>query len=310
MIEEQIAQKVLAAIGLKHQEALTKATLNLTRARANQNYLQMDRECRKLVLQIANCKNEKKDTSNLEQEFRTLLVKRNNVLLQMGLSPENLKPEFACKKCEDSGFFDGKYCSCFIKMYNEELMKKSGLEFNKIPALCDYNFGVFQGENLINVKKIINVSEVFVNNFDNLKIRNMLLMGSVGVGKTYLSKIIAKEVFKKNKSVLFISAFSLFNSLGEVTFKNHEKAKYLDYLTNIDLLVIDDLGAQNINKILLQDLLALINERVENKKSTIITTNLNHIDIKNNFGERLFSRLNDKREFIVVNLLGKDLRIE
>lgn len=309
MLNEQIAQKVMAKISLRHQNAITLANKNTSLARSNFEYLEKDKLCRKLVLQIAQEKSASKPTFSLEEQFRNLLLERNNSLKILNLTQEDLLPKFTCALCEDTGYTNGKPCKCFVKMYNQELMKQSGLDFNKIPALKDYDFSVFEGDNLINAKKIVNVADVYVNNFADLKIRNMLLIGSVGVGKTHLSKIIAKEVFQKNYSVLFSSAFSLFNSFSDVMFKAQEKSKLLEYLTDIDLLVIDDLGAQNANKMLLQDLLALINERVENKKSTIITTNLNPIDIKNNFGERLFSRLNDKREFFVVNLRGKDLRL-
>ncbi len=309
MLNEQIAQKVMAKISLRHQNAITTANKNTTTARSNFEYIGKDKLCRKLVLTIAQEKSAGKSTFGLEEQFRNLLVARNDVLKKLNLTPEDLLPKFTCKDCEDTGFFGGKPCKCFVKMYNEFLMKQSGLDFDKIPALKNYDFSVFEGENLINAKKIVNVADVFTQNFSELKIRNMLLIGSVGVGKTHLSKIIAKEIFEKNHSVLFTTAFSLFNSFSDVMFKAQEKGKLLEYLTDIDLLVIDDLGAQNANKLLLQDLLALVNERVENKKSTIITTNLTPLDIKNNFGERLFSRLNDKREFFVVNLRGKDLRL-
>ena len=309
MLNGQIAQKVMAKISLRHQNAITIANKNTAIARSNLEYIEKDKLCRQLVLTIAQEKSAGKSTFQLEEQFRDILVSRNNVLQKLNLTQQDLLPKYTCDLCEDTGYVNGKPCKCFVKMYNQLLMQQSGLDFNKIPAIKDYDFSVFEGDNLINAKKILNVADVYVNNFSELKIKNMLLIGSVGVGKTYLSKIIAKEVFQKNYSVLFSSAFSLFNSFSDIMFKAQEKAKFLEYLTEIDLLVIDDLGAQNANKMLLQDLLALINERVENKKSTIITTNLNPIDIKNNFGERLFSRLNDKREFFVVNLRGKDLRL-
>lgn len=310
MIHEQIAQSVLTKINLNHQNAITLANKNTAFVRANPEYLAKDKECRRLVLKIAQEKNAGKPTAFLEQEFRYLLNERNLTLAKLNLTQEDLLPKYTCPLCEDTGYSQGVYCKCFLKKYNEELMKQSGLDFDKIPDLKNYDYSSFSGENLFNLKKIINVVDVFINNFNSLKIKNMLMIGSVGVGKTYLSKIIAKEIFNKNNSVLFISAFSLFNNFGELMFENKNKAKYLEYLKSIDLLVIDDLGAQNINKLLLQDFLALINERIENHKSTIINTNLNPVDIKNVYGERLFSRINDKREFFVVNVKGDDLRLK
>lgn len=309
MLNDTIVQKVLAEISESHQNALVNSTKNVSRVRSDPEYLELDRECRTLVLKIAQFKNQNQDTSILEEQFRVVLNSRNKVIESMGLSIQDLSPKYSCSICEDTGYSGGSYCKCFIKNYNQKLMKQSGLDFKEIPSLKEYDFSRFSGEDLEKIKKIVNIAEVYINKFENLKIKNMLICGAVGVGKTYLSKIIAKEVFNKNNSVLFISAFSLCNNFSQVEFKAQEKAKYLDYLSHIDLLVIDDLGAQNINKFSLQDLLALINERIENKKNTLITTNLTPVDLKNTFGERLFSRLNDKKEFSVINITGKDLRI-
>ena len=89
-----------------------------------------------------------------------------------------------------------------------------------------------------------------------------------------------------------------------------EKDNVLEKILECDLLLIDDLGTENILKNVTNEYLYLIiNQRLETNKNTIITTNLNADDLKNLYDERIVSRLANKQTCITAVLPGSDLRL-
>ena len=75
-----------------------------------------------------------------------------------------------------------------------------------------------------------------------------------------------------------------------------------------DLLIIDDLGTERINKFTETQLYECIQERLRNEHSTIVSTNLSFEDIKNNYSERILSRL--LGYYKLIKILGRDIRIK
>ena len=78
-----------------------------------------------------------------------------------------------------------------------------------------------------------------------------------------------------------------------------------------DLLVIDDLGTEPMRKNVTKEyLLILLNERIAKGKSTIITTNLNPEQVLEKYEERIFSRMFNKRETLILQFVGKNQRLK
>jgi len=84
-------------------------------------------------------------------------------------------------------------------------------------------------------------------------------------------------------------------------------SELLDYVYNVDLLIIDDLGTEFITSLSTAALFDLINSRLLNQKSTVISTNLNLPDIDRIYSERVLSRINGGYTHIM--LIGEDLRV-
>ena len=80
-----------------------------------------------------------------------------------------------------------------------------------------------------------------------------------------------------------------------------------DLISSCDLLVIDDLGTELTNSFSASSLFRVINDRIVNHKSTIISTNLSLRELSEKYSERILSRITS--EYIVLKLTGEDIRI-
>ena len=151
----------------------------------------------------------------------------------------------------------------------------------------------------------------WVDNTSNDKKHLITISGDTGVGKTYLTECTATYALKKGYLVSLLSSFGMNNLfLKYISSKNEEKTTTFDSLMDPELLIIDDLGAEPIIKnVTIEYLYLIISERLSANKSTIITTNLGPEIIRDRYGERIFSRLFNKKESFNALIIGNDLRI-
>jgi len=145
-----------------------------------------------------------------------------------------------------------------------------------------------------------------------VKTKNLILTGNTGAGKTHLAGCIASAATEKGQNAIMITAFALNNVfLRYHSLFDGNRFDDMNALLDCDLLIIDDLGAaQNIKNVTVNYLLNLINERNLNGAATVITTNLTPEEILSVYGERVFSRLFDKRLTAVIPFGGEDLRLK
>ena len=151
-------------------------------------------------------------------------------------------------------------------------------------------------------------SQAFVRNFGS-SFENLFFYGDTGVGKTFLSHCIARELIEQSFCVIYFTAFDLFDLFARYTFSSSEEAK--DAHANIfdcDLLIIDDLGTELTNSFVSSQLFLCINERILRKKSTIISTNLPLDRFMETYSERTFSRISSN--YTIIKLFGNDIRIQ
>ena len=133
--------------------------------------------------------------------------------------------------------------------------------------------------------------------------------GFPGLGKTYLLNCMGKRILQRGYSVLKLTAFKLMEIL-KVSYLNNDSAlTSLGDLLSVDLLLIDDLGTEpRYNNITVEYLFSLINERVLSRKHTVIATNLTPSNVKERYGERIYSRLSDDNTGGFFELKGDDIR--
>ena len=155
---------------------------------------------------------------------------------------------------------------------------------------------------------IIEECKEYVRNFGEEK-GSILFTGSTGCGKTFLSNCIARELIQRGFSVVYLTATDMFDILSDSRFGNRDEEEAKDraaYILDCDLLIIDDLGTELINTFTASQLLYCVNERLNRKKGTIISTNLALNRMQDEFTERVTSRI--MSQYRIFPLLGDDLR--
>jgi DNA replication protein DnaC len=139
--------------------------------------------------------------------------------------------------------------------------------------------------------------------------RGLWLFGDTGTGKTTLAMLVSKAALEAGCSVAIYSLPKLLARIRRTYDSEPGGDSYLAFferLTSVDLLHIDDLGAEKRSDWVLEQLYALINERYEAQRSVLVTTNLPHEELEDQIGSRTVSRLSQICD--EVPLFGSDRR--
>ena len=134
-------------------------------------------------------------------------------------------------------------------------------------------------------------------------------MGPVGTGKTTLAMLVSKSALEAGRSVAIYSLPRLLNDIREVHRADRSHTELLDRLSAVDLLHIDDVGAERTTDWVLEELYSIINARYEEQQSVVITTNLYPLDLAAQIGDRIVSRLTEMCGD-GVEVSGEDSRME
>jgi len=160
-----------------------------------------------------------------------------------------------------------------------------------------------------NIIETVDYCKTFIKEF-HTTYRNLLFYGETGVGKTFLTNCIAKELLEKSYSVLYLSAIDFSTILADVTFNSKnlsaESKAVSSHIYECDLLIIDDLGTEVTNSIKSSNLFNCLDKRLSNKKSTIISTNLTPKKISEIYSDRIFSRIIGS--YTCFKIFGEDIR--
>ena len=247
---------------------------------------------------------------NYRKELLALSEKKADLLIQHGFPSDYLEPIFDCPDCQDTGYSNGRRCHCFEQRIIDILYAQSNLqELLETENFSALSYEYYKEEDLVNFKKAIESSLSFIKNF-HCDYTNLLFYGTVGTGKSFLSKCIAKEILEQGYSVIYFSSIGLFNMLAQYSFDtNNKEMLYKTYedLYNCDLVIVDDLGTELSNSFTNSQFFSFINERHLRKKATIITTNLGVEDLKIRYSDRILSRL--ASSFIFRKITGPDIRL-
>ena len=149
--------------------------------------------------------------------------------------------------------------------------------------LKEYKFDNFKVTNIN--KKEVEIAKDYTNKCINNKLENgLIITGNSGVGKTHLAASISNELIQKDILVLMGRLTSLLDMIKE-TFKDNSKSEneLIDLFSNLDMIVIDDLGTEKISQWALDKLYTIIENRNENKLPIIITTRFDKQSLLNRF---------------------------
>jgi DNA replication protein DnaC len=138
--------------------------------------------------------------------------------------------------------------------------------------------------------------------------RGLWFFGDVGTGKTTLAMLVSRTALERGRSV---AIYSLPRLLAEIrqTFETAAEGSYVDFLDRlaaVDLLHVDDVGAEKTSEWVLEQLYAIVNARYEEERSILVTTNLERDELVEQVRERTVSRLEEM--CTLVPLFGEDAR--
>lgn len=257
-----------------------------------------------LIISALSSENCEERIEKIKERNLFLQSLRREKLASYGVSPDYDSPVFSCPVCSDTGY-DGKtFCSCVIKICARDAYLSSGLG----KALLDQTFESFSlkyygGKDRDDMSDVLDTCLDYAEAFGTGG--NLLFTGGTGLGKTHLSSAIAQRVIDKGYTVIYESAQNIFDSFESVRFGkgNDDTAKYL----SCDLLIIDDLGTEFSTQYTASVLYQLLNQRLMNGKSVILSTNLGGKELLKRYGERIYSRLLGSFDTCVFT--GNDIRL-
>ena len=251
----------------------------------------------------------------LEGELSRIHAEQAEVLAEDGKTPDYFDPPFECPNCHDTGFIGNRMCSCFENALSAALFSESNMtERMRHQTFENMRFDVYSekvdasiGESVRSyMEKIRDICINFVETFDT-EYQNLLFYGDSGLGKTYYSSAIANALLAKGKTVCYQSAPVLFSMLQQRAF-DRDRQEYDTLRARIltaDLFILDDLGTEMITNFTVPEFFQILNLRLLDEKPMIISTNLSMREIKENYSERISSRLG---VFTPCFFVGKDLR--
>lgn len=257
----------------------------------------------------------------LGEKLELLADQRRAVLVENGYPSDYLDLHYSCPLCKDTGLIDREYCACFKAKLSKCVYDESNIRdiirrenfstfdyelYSRDPKFYDEDLGTTPYDNMINV---VNTLKRYISDFDTNHV-NLLIYGETGLGKTFLTNCIAKELLDSAHTVQYYPCYALFTLFENYKFKHSEYEKndsgQYEKLFDCDLLIIDDMLSELLNSLTTSFLYSIINERKLREKSTIISTNLDPARIKALCGDRIYSRLIESYEFI--KLIGEDIR--
>ena len=281
--------------------------------------LELDTTIQKLCLNLSMAAlrgiTDQNELNNIKEEITDLRAKKYEMLVSHGYNPDYLNLHYNCPKCKDTGFIGIYKCSCFksklIKLYYKDSDLEEAVKTNNFK---NFNINLYSNHKLNderytprkNIEDILEyITGEYLPNFKNSN-TNLLLYGNSGTGKTFLSWCIAKELLDKGFLVVYKTSDDLLRALKDIKFNNDTDLENL--LINCDLLIIDDLGSEQITDFSSTELFTLINKKILKNKKMLISTNLSLPLISKRYSERISSRIIG--EFKLFKFFAEDIRIQ
>ena len=239
------------------------------------------------------------------------------LLASSGRPADALEPHFTCKKCQDTGTFEGHTCICVHKLMQklrrEEIESLSSLsissfdtmELRYYPNTMDDKLGEPVRSYM---SSLLAELRAYAEEFDRSS-ESLMLFGNAGLGKTHAALAIAGIVLEKDFDVIYVSSPDFFSKLEALHFgvdPGGEEETLQQTAAGADLLILDDLGTEFNSSFFLSTLYSLLNNRLGAHLPTIVTTNITDgALLEKLYTEKISSRLS---AFVPCLFAGQDIR--
>lgn len=220
-----------------------------------------------------------------------------------------------CPQCGGSGYIGTFMCQCLRDLCRQQQEKEVAL-------LADdgQHFGAFRLDyysDRADPKTGISPRAIMARGFDICReyaenfttgSGNLLFNGGTGLGKTFLSACIAREVAARGYSVAYETAAHLFSKMEKHRFHpDEETALEMKRINDCDLLIVDDLGTELSGQFVTAALYTLVNDRLLAGKPMVVSTNLTIDEVGQRYSPQIRSRL--QGSFRLLPFVGQDIRV-
>ena len=219
------------------------------------------------------------------------------------------------KSLMDMKFIFKNNCKCDRERLEKQKQREKEQEIERLKRSCfismsqwAYTFDNYKGEK----DKSYTIAKNYVKEYEQMKKENigLLFCGTVGSGKTYLACCIANALIEEYMIRVKIRNFAqIINDLQKSGF-DLDKNEYIESLTNVSVLILDDLGIERDTSYAKEQVYNIVNSRYLKQKPTIFTTNLPYEKIQNSDDgveyERIYSRIIEM--CIPIKVMGEDFR--
>lgn len=258
----------------------------------------------------------------LEQRNLALQRERAELLVGAGYPYDYIDEKPLCPLCEDRGYLkDGSVCRCLMSYYTKEQNHR----LSKLLDLGGQSFDTFSFDwyssqvwpkygrsPLENMEMIREICGNYAHRFGP-RTGNLLFTGAPGLGKTFLSACIAREVSDHGFSVVYDTAAHVFQQFESGKFGREnpyeeDPDREINRYLNCDLLIMDDLGTEMLTSFVQSAFYRIVNDRLIARKKTVLSTNLTENEIGQRYGAAVLSRI--QGEYQVLEFFGDDIRMQ
>lgn len=265
------------------------------------------------------------DLEGLRARHAALEAEKQQILAAAGVDAAHLDIWWDCPACRNTGWITpdlaaiaadqvapARKCACLLQEEIEELYSISGLTGPMREQRFErFDLQLRPPEHRAQAAQVVAACRRFAAQVAaNQAVENLVLMGDVGVGKTFLLSAIAAEVLAARRTVAYFTLLEFVDLIRRQKFERIEEeevAPGLQRLLEADLLLLDDLGAERVSEFVIQELFAVLNHRLNRALPVVISTNLSPKDLREVYTKRVASRILGNAE--VLRLRGDDVRL-
>lgn len=236
------------------------------------------------------------EVRSLEDQAQKVSRMRDDFLSDHNIDPGIYIPDWDCVICEDLGQVGGKPCHCQKESQTTSRFQHSGLPHKlTLMSFANLDLSVYQdpGDMAGKVARLQVLCQALA---AKEPMGNLIFTGGVGRGKTHLAAAVANCLLEQGGRVRYWRVDDFLDSLRRVKYEEDlgEGDRFFRDLKEVDLLILDDLGAETLSEFSLNQLQRVIEDRNLANKTWIICTNLAINAIEARYDSRLADRLFEK----------------
>ena len=249
----------------------------------------------------------------LKKENLALQQERDWILQAEGLEPDDLTVQPICPTCGGTGYVGAAMCECLKELCRQEQKKEltnlfgaESFEKFRLDLYSDQYDAKCHSSPRELMRATYRRAQSYAQSFP-AEGQSLLFSGATGLGKTFLSACIARQIADRGFSVMYETAIRLFGDFETEKFgaqggDGSLTRKYFD----CDLLIIDDLGTEMTTQFTVSALYSVLNTRMMEGKPILISTNLLPEALETRYSPQIASRI--VGTFRLIKFAGDDLR--